>query len=123
MVFTVNGYRRGKHAPYEEALDLFSDTSTKLFDKVMLWVTDYLSNSDYHVMPHVEPLGKKLYALRVSQGGNNARLFFTKTPGRQIWLLNGYCKKSRKIPPDQLDKARKLCEEVQRLSKQGDLYA
>jgi phage-related protein len=114
VIFSVDGYitDRGR-APFQDALDWFEATDQKLSDKVALWLRDYLPDSTYHVMPHVEPLGSKLYALRVSQAKNEARIFFTMIPDRKILLLNGYCKKTKKIPKEQLNLARTLCSTVQ----------
>ena len=48
-----------------------------------------------------------LFAMRIRKGGN-FREFYAYDDGVYIWLLNGYEKKSEKIPPRELKQALKL---------------
>lgn len=57
-------------------------------------------------MPLVEKIEAGLWEVRVSPPDGIARVFFTIHDGEAI-LLHGFVKKSRKIPKDDLDTARR----------------
>ena len=48
-----------------------------------------------------------LFAIRIRKGGN-ARFFYAYEDGTSVWILNGYEKKTEKIPVRELKQARKL---------------
>lgn len=50
---------------------------------------------------------KNLFALRVRKGGNY-RVFYAYDDGTTVWLLNGYEKKSERIPLSELRRALQL---------------
>ncbi len=47
--------------------------------------------------PDAEKVEGNLFALRICKGGN-ARFFYAYDDGTSIWILNGYEKKTAKIP-------------------------
>lgn len=59
--------------------------------------------------PYLKHLtGTELYELRVSFGGNTFRILcFFESGGRAV-LLNGFQKKTQKIPRTEIERARKL---------------
>jgi len=56
-------------------------------------------------MPYSRYMQDGVYELRVQQANNEARVFYFFIVGRKIILTNGFIKKSKKTPPDELDKA------------------
>ena len=48
-----------------------------------------------------------LFAIRIRKGGN-ARFFYAYDDGTAIWILNGYEKKTERIPRRELRRARQL---------------
>ena len=59
------------------------------------------------------PYGEKvedetnLFAIRIRKGGN-ARFFYAYDDGTAVWILNGYEKKTERIPKQELKRARQL---------------
>jgi len=59
------------------------------------------------------PYGEKvegeenLFAIRIRKGGN-ARFFYAYDDGTAVWILNGYEKKTDRIPKRELKRARQL---------------
>ena len=56
-------------------------------------------------MPYPRYMQDGVYELRVQQAHNEARVFYFFVVGKKIILTNGFIKKSKKTPPDELDKA------------------
>ena len=48
-----------------------------------------------------------LLAIRIRKGGN-ARFFYAYDDGTAVWILNGYEKKTKRIPKRELKRARQL---------------
>lgn len=57
--------------------------------------------------PHVKPLGKKLYELRVNARDGTHRTLYSAARGRCFVMLHGFQKKTQKTPKAELDKAQK----------------
>ena len=57
--------------------------------------------------PDAEKVEANLFALRIRVGGN-ARFFYCYDNGTSVWILNGYEKKTEKIPPREIRTARRL---------------
>ena len=57
--------------------------------------------------PDAEKVEGNLFALRICKGGN-ARFFYAYDDGTSIWILNGYEKKTAKIPPREKRQALRL---------------
>ena len=54
-----------------------------------------------------------LFALRVSAGRHEVRIFYAFFPGQRIVLLHGFLKKTRTIPTRELEIARARLRELQ----------
>lgn len=57
--------------------------------------------------PHVKPLGKKLYELRVSGRDGTYRTLYFVARGRRFVMVHGFQKKTQKTPKAELEKALK----------------
>lgn len=57
--------------------------------------------------PDAERVKAGLFALRVRVGGN-ARFFYCYDDGAAVWVLNGYEKKTEKIPVREIRQAERL---------------
>jgi len=64
--------------------------------------------------PFSKALGNGLYELRVQQGSNDSRVFYFFCKGSKIILTNGFLKKTRKTPPEELKKAKRYKEDYER---------
>lgn len=56
-------------------------------------------------MPYLRAMGNGIFELRISQSGNNARIFYFFRVGNRIILTNGFIKKTQQTPPRELEKA------------------
>ena len=59
------------------------------------------------VYPDAEKVETDLFTLRVRVGGN-ARFFYCYDDGAAVWILNGYEKKTEKIPLREIRQAKRL---------------
>jgi len=110
--FKVRLYPRESGSfPTAEALEEIEKTSRKLYEATLEAIVELESVQSF-AGTHYEKVGNKLWCLRIRHGGCWARIFFTIKKG-VIWLLNGYVKKSNKIPLRKLRLAIKLMKEVQ----------
>jgi len=57
--------------------------------------------------PHVKPLGKKPYELRVNGRGGTYRTLYFAASGQRFVMLHGFQKKTQKTPAADLEKARR----------------
>ena len=59
--------------------------------------------------PYGEKVGGEdnMFAIRIRKGGN-ARFFYAYDDGTAVWILNGYEKKTERIPKRELKRARQL---------------
>jgi phage-related protein len=58
-------------------------------------------------MPFVKPIEAKIKELRIPISPGQYRIFFFFHRGEDFYLLHGFIKKTQKIPPKELDVARK----------------
>ncbi len=65
------------------------------------------SNGTAMGAPHVKPLGKKLYELRVNGSDGAYRTLYFAATGRRFVMVHGFQKKTQKTPKGELDKALK----------------
>ena len=49
-------------------------------------------------MPHVRPLGKKLWEIRLTGKSGIGRAIYVAAPGRRLVVLHAFVKKTEKIP-------------------------
>jgi len=62
-------------------------------------------------MPHVKPLGRKLYELRVRAQGNSYRTLYFDASGQRFVMLHAFHKKTQKTPQQDLEKALKRMDD------------
>jgi len=58
-------------------------------------------------MPHAKHLQEGIYELRVRVGNDRSRILYFFFGDREIYLTNGFIKKTSKTPPGELEKALK----------------
>lgn len=56
-------------------------------------------------MPHVKPMGKKLYELRVHDKGDIYRTLYFAATGQRFVMVHSFHKKTQKTPKQELEKA------------------
>lgn len=68
--------------------------------------------------PYVKPIkgenNKGLYELRIKFSSDIARIFYFTYCNNKYILLHGFIKKSMKIPPKEIERARKYMEDYKR---------
>ena len=62
-------------------------------------------------MPHVRPLGDKLWEMRLRDAGGIARAIYFTTGGRRIVVLHAFEKRTQRTPRRALDLARRRMQE------------
>lgn len=70
----------------------------------------------------LKPIAQKkgLYEIRIEQAGNIYRIFCCFDKDKLVILLNGFQKKTKKTPPDQMDKAEALMKKYFYLKNKKD---
>ncbi len=63
-------------------------------------------------MPHVRPLGEKLWEMRLAGAAGIGRAIYTAAPGQRLVILHAFVKKTRKTPQRAIDLARKRLREI-----------
>ena len=65
-------------------------------------------------MPHVRPLGEKLWEMRLTGSGGIGRAIYTAASGRRLIVLHAFVKKTEQTPRRAIDTARRRMREIQR---------
>ncbi len=102
----------------ESAKDFIESLPVKLKAKVF---RDILLLEEFGAgltMPHAKHLQEGIYELRVRLGNDRSRILYFFFSNREIFLTNGFIKKTRKTPPGELEKAiRYKADHERRFSK------
>lgn len=88
--------------------DFYDRQSTKTKEKIDLSIY-YLQYLPHIPSKHVGSTGQKnLFYLRVKQSNNIYRIFFCYDEGKVVILMNGFQKKSSRIPKNEILKALRI---------------
>ena len=92
-------------------LDFYNKQSTKVKQKITwtIRLLQYLDIIPEKYLKHIEETD--LYEIRVSFGNNIFRIFCFFDKNRLLIILNGFQKKTQKIPRTEIDRALKLKHE------------
>lgn len=113
LIFTVDFWiQEDGKTPALEALAEFEEISPKLRDGVLAGI-ERLGDRANHSGTWIKQAEPGLWYIRIRRNHVCARLFFTFVKGSKIYLLNGFVKKTDRIPPGELKRARLLLKEVQ----------
>lgn len=63
-------------------------------------------------MPHVRPLGEKLWEMRLAGVAGIGRAIYTAVSGQRLVILHAFVKKTQKTPQGAIDLARKRLKEI-----------
>ena len=63
-------------------------------------------------MPHVRPLGQKLWEMRLTGAAGIGRAIYTAASGQRLIILHAFEKKTQKTPQRAIDLARKRLKEI-----------
>ena len=63
-------------------------------------------------MPHVRPVGGKLWEMRLSGKRGIARALYFAASGRRLIVVRIFVKKTEKTPPQEIELARKRMEAI-----------
>ncbi len=73
-----------------------------------------IEHGPQHVgMPHVRPLGKKLYEMRMRGRDGIARAIYIAASGRRLVVVRAFIKKSRKTPQREIELALERAREIE----------
>jgi phage-related protein len=91
--------------------DWYAAQASKVQAK-LLWTFELLEELGIEVgMPHVKPLGDKLYEIRIRVDRNNFRVIYFAYTDRRFIMLHGFQKKTQKTPTKELEIAQKYMED------------
>lgn len=90
--------------PVEEFLN---DLDNKMFRKASDELRILRDNGPGLRKPYSKPIGNGLFELRIQQSNDIARIFYFFFAGRKIIATNGFIKKSRKAPEQEIERALK----------------
>jgi phage-related protein len=93
--------------------DFINGLPTKVRARVWAHLTHLQEVGNRAAAPISEAIGEGLFALRVSAGRHEARIFYAFFPGQRIVLLHVFLKKTRAIPTRELETARARLRELQ----------
>lgn len=91
-------------------MDFFDSLDSRSQEKT-LYVLALLKTQDRLPVRFIKIIKDGLYELRIEYGGNIYRIFFIFDEGMAVILFNGFKKKSKRTPDDEIRKALKLKEE------------
>ena len=63
-------------------------------------------------MPHVRPLGEKLWEMRLTGAAGIGRAIYTAASGQRLVILHAFVKKSQKTPSRAIELAHKRSKEI-----------
>jgi phage-related protein len=63
-------------------------------------------------MPHVRPLGEKLWEMRLTGSAGIGRAIYTAASGQRLIVLHAFVKKTQKTPQRAIDAARRRMREI-----------
>jgi phage-related protein len=63
-------------------------------------------------MPHVKPLGEKLWEMRLTGSAGIGRVIYTAVSGLRFIVLHGFAKKTQKTPRRAIETARRRMREI-----------
>jgi phage-related protein len=63
-------------------------------------------------MPHVRPLGRKLYEMRLPGRGGIARAIYIAASGRRLVVVRAFVKKTRQTPKREIELALDRAREI-----------
>ena len=92
--------------------DFFEPLTDKVKDKIdeVLFMLTIIERVPTKFFKSIESV-KGLFEIRVEYEGNIYRIFCCFDKGNLVVLFNGLHKKTQKIPPKELNKAKKIMEE------------
>jgi phage-related protein len=92
--------------------EFFNAQNEQVKEKIdyVLFIVTHAERIPEKFLKHVEDT-KGLYEIRVESGGNIFRVFCCFDKGKIVVLLNGFQKKSQKMPKQEIDMALKLMDE------------
>lgn len=112
MQFDVIFYEAFNGRQYaKEFLDELESVNVDLYG-VTVGLIDGLEDSQYHCLPTSKPLHDGLFELKCKSGNNTCRVNWCKGGQRKVYLLNGYVKKGKSKQQREIEKARKLMQEL-----------
>ena len=63
-------------------------------------------------MPHVRPLGEKLWEMRLGGSAGIGRVIYTAASGQRLVVLHAFVKKTQKTPRHEIEAARRRMREI-----------
>ena len=109
MDWSVKFYKtKEEHSPVEEWLNTIPRSAkAKIIRNMFLLEELGLAVRE----PYVKPLGDKLYEVRAKDPNGIYRVIYFAYTGKQFVMLHGFTKKTQKIPPKEIEVAKKRMEE------------
>ena len=110
--FTVEFYETEKGE--RPSLDFINTLEVKLRAKVFRDLKLLEEKGNELRLPYSENLGDGIFELRTIQGNNIVRNLYFFIICKKIIITHGFRKKSQKVPPEEITKAKKYREDYKR---------
>lgn len=94
---------------FQEFFQTLDDKTKRKVLQVLSWIQS-LNILPISIMRSIEGV-KGLYEIRIEFSGNIYRIFCCFDKGNLVVLFNGFQKKTQKIPPGEIERAKKLMNE------------
>jgi phage-related protein len=102
------------HGAYFEE---FFKMQTQIVKDKIIWTLTLIEEIEHVPVSYLKHLQDDLYEIRVRQGSNIFRIFCFFDEGSMIVLMNGFQKKSRKTPKQEIIRALQIKKEYENEKK------
>lgn len=105
--------------------DYYDEFMATLTEKEALkveWVISLLETQDRLPTKFIKHIQEGIYELRIKTGSNIYRIFFIFDDDKIVVLFNGFQKKTKKTPKNEIEKAIKIKNEYYEYKKQNKEY-
>ena len=120
IIYEIDFYRKSNgKVPLEDFLySLYPKLRAKAFSDIELLRTMGNELKEPYVKPIKGKKNKGLYELRIKFSGDIARVFYFTYYNNKYVLLNGFIKKTRETPKQEIERARKYMEDYIRRAEE-----
>lgn len=87
--------------------DYLGNLKGKEMSKIKSYIIKLKENNGKLPAPFTKHLRDKIWELRINYNHKNHRILYFISPNRKIVLLSAFIKKTKKIPPKEINKAHK----------------
>jgi Phage-related protein len=98
---------------YKNYFEDFIEKQTLKVKKKIFWVLGIIENERFIPETYFKPIREGIYEIRVQNGNNKFRIFCFFDSDKLVILMNGFQKKTQKIPIKEIEIAIKIKKEYE----------